>query len=150
MKIFLGADHNGFHLKEKIESYLAKQGYETEDVGGFELDPGDDFTDYAQMAVMKVLGEDEKNDPRAILVCGSGQGMAMAANRFKGIRAAVLWDAREAKSVRNDDDSNVLCLPARILDDEAELWKDTVDTWLKTPFAGATRFKRRIAEMDAF
>lgn len=150
MKIFLGADHRGYELKEKIEAYLAKQGYDLEDIGGDGTDNQDDFTDYAQMAVMKVLGEDDRTDPRAILICGSGQGMAMAANRFKGIRAAVLWDNYEAKTVRNDDDSNILCLPSRILDDDAELWKDVVDTWLTTPFAGAARFKRRIAEMDAF
>lgn len=97
---------------------------------------------------MRILGEDESADPRAILVCGGGQGMAMAANRFKGIRASVAWDSHEAKMTRNDIDSNVLCLPARVLDDDAELWKDIIDTWLATPFANAPRFRRRNREMD--
>jgi ribose 5-phosphate isomerase B len=148
MKIFLGADHQGYHLKEKIEAYLAKRGYEIEDVGANELDPSDDFPQFAQMAATKVLGEDEKDDPRAVLLCGGGQGMCMAANRFRGIRASVIWDSFEAKMTRNDNDSNVLCLPSRVLDDEAELWKDILDTWLTTPYANAPRFRRRNMELD--
>jgi ribose 5-phosphate isomerase B len=149
MKIYLGADHGGFYLKEKIEGYLAKRGLDFEDVGDKELNPEDDFPQFAQMAAIKVLGEEEKDDPRAILICTGGQGMAMAANRFRGIRAAVIWDSFEAKESRNDNDSNVLCLPSRVLDDDLELWKDIIDTWLTTPFAGATRYKRRNAELDA-
>ncbi|MBC7764661.1 RpiB/LacA/LacB family sugar-phosphate isomerase [Microbacteriaceae bacterium] len=149
MKIYLGADHGGFYLKEKIEGYLAKRGLEFEDVGDKELNPDDDFPQFAQMAAIKVLGEEEKNDPRAILICTGGQGMAMAANRFHGIRAAVIWDSFEARESRNDNDSNILCLPARVLDDDLELWKDVIDTWLTTPFANATRYKRRNAELDA-
>ncbi|MCA0228762.1 RpiB/LacA/LacB family sugar-phosphate isomerase [Candidatus Saccharibacteria bacterium] len=153
MKIFLGADHGGYYLKEKIAAYLSKHGYEWEDVGDKELDPQDDFPQFAQMAATKVLGEDEKTDPRAILICTGGQGMAMAANRFRGIRAAVIWDSFEAKESRNDNDSNVLCLPARVLDspgDDLEIWKDIIDTWIGTPFAGAARYARRNAELDKF
>ncbi len=148
MKVFLSADHQGYHLKEKVEAYLSKRKFDVEDIGAHELDPVDDFPQYAQMAVMKILGEDEKTDPRAILVCGGGQGMCMAANRFKGIRASVVWDSFEAKMTRNDNDSNVLCLPARLLDDEAALWQDIIDTWLKTPFANAPRYRRRNMELD--
>ncbi len=148
MKIFLGSDHNGYHLKEQLFAYLAKRGYDVQDVGGKELDLEDDFPQFAQMAALKVLGEDEKSDPRAILLCGGGQGMAMAANRFRGIRASVIWDEYEAKMTRNDNDSNVLCLPSRILEkDEAE-WKAILDTWLATPFASAPRYKRRNAQID--
>lgn len=150
MKIFLGADHQGYQLKEKIEAYLAKRNYSVEDIGAREIDPDDDFPQFAQMAATRVLGEDEKDDPRAILVCGGGQGMCMAANRFSGIRASVIWDSYEAKMTRNDNDSNVLCLPSRVLDDDAELWKDVIDTWLTTPFANAPRFRRRNAELDQF
>jgi len=153
MKIFLGADHGGFYLKEKVEAYLSKRGYEWEDVGGKTLDPGDDFPQFAQMAATRVLGEEEKADPRAILICTGGQGMAMAANRFSGIRAAVIWDKFEAHECRNDNNSNVLCLPARVLDapgDDLELWKSIIDEWLETPFAAAPRYIRRNAELDAF
>lgn len=148
MKLFIGSDHGGFLLKEKLEAYLSKRGVAWEDVGNKELDPHDDFPQFAQVAALKVLGEQDKDDPRAILICTGGQGMAMAANRFRGIRAAVIWDSFEARECRNDNDSNVLCLPARVLDDDAKLWKDVVDTWLSTPFAGAARYKRRNQDLD--
>lgn len=147
MNIYLGADHNGFALKEKVFAYLAKRKYEVVDVGDSELDPDDDFPEFAQMAALKVIGDDSK-DPRAILICGGGQGMCVAANRFKGIRASVVWDAQEARMARNDIDSNILCLPARVLEDDERLWQDIIDTWLKTPFANAARFKRRNAQLD--
>ena len=147
MKIYLGADHNGFALKEKVFAYLAKRDYEVEDVGDKEVDPADDFPEFAQLAALKVLGSDS-DDAKAILLCGGGQGMAMAANRFRGIRASVIWDAYEAKMTRNDNNSNVLCLPSRILDQEETLWQDIIDTWLKTPFADAPRYKRRNAQID--
>lgn len=153
MKIYLGADHGGFYLKEKLEAFLSKLDIPWESVGDSELDPKDDFPQFAQMAAIKVLGDDEKDDPRAILICTGGQGMAMAANRFRGIRAAVIWDAFEASECRNDNDSNVLCLPARIVDAPGQsdkLWKDIVETWIKTPFAGAARYKRRNAALDNF
>lgn len=148
MKIYLGADHNGFAMKEHVFAYLAKRGYTVEDVGDHELDPGDDFPEFAQMAALQVLGDDPKDDPRAILICGGGQGMCMAANRFRGIRASVIWDEYEAKMTRNDNDSNVLCLPSRILEDESTDWQNIIDTWLKTPFAAAPRYKRRNAQID--
>lgn len=148
MKLFLGADHGGFFLKEKVEAYLSKHDLAWEDVGDKELDPKDDFPEFAQMAALKVLGEDEKTDPRAILVCTGGQGMAMAANRFRGIRAAVVWDSFEAHECRNDNDSNVLCLPARVVENDEALWKGIIDTWLATPFAGAARYKRRNDQLD--
>ncbi|HPF30721.1 MAG TPA: RpiB/LacA/LacB family sugar-phosphate isomerase [Candidatus Saccharibacteria bacterium] len=147
MKIFLGSDHGGFNLKQKIFAYLAKHGYDVEDVSNKGLDPADDFPQFAQIAAIKLIGSTDP-DPRAILICTGGQGMAMAANRFKGIRAAVIWDAFEAKECRNDNDSNVLCLPARILQDNEDAWEGILETWLNTPFAGAVRFKRRNAQLD--
>jgi sugar-phosphate isomerase, RpiB/LacA/LacB family len=148
MKIFLGSDHNGFRLKEDVFNYLKKRGYEVFDVGDNELDPDDDFPQFAQAAAVRVLGEDIKNDPRAILICGGGQGMCMAANRFRGIRASVIWDSYEAKMTRNDNDSNILCLPARVLENNQKEWQYIIDTWLETPFAAAPRFKRRNAQID--
>lgn len=151
MKLFLGSDHGGYYLKEKLEAYLAKRGYDFEDVGDTELNPDDDFPQFAAQAAVRVLGEEEKDDPRAILICTGGQGMAIAANRFKGIRAVVVSSAQEAKESRDDNDANILCLPARLLDapgDDLQLWKDVVDTWLSTPFAGAARYKRRNHQLD--
>ncbi|HTJ73025.1 MAG TPA: RpiB/LacA/LacB family sugar-phosphate isomerase [Verrucomicrobiae bacterium] len=147
MKIFLGADHQGFAMKEQVFAYLVKRGYDVEDVGDKELDPSDDFPEFAQLAALKVLGSDDK-DPRGILLCGGGQGMCMAANRFRGIRASVIWDAYEARMTRNDNDSNVLCLSSRVLHNDEKEWKDILDTWLETPFASAPRYKRRNAQLD--
>lgn len=147
MKIFLGSDHNGFHLKEKVFAYLSKRQYDVEDLSGHELDPKDDYPEFAAAACIRILGE-ETTDPRAILICGSGQGMAMAANRFSGIRASVISDAHDAKMTRLDNDSNILCLPGKILDTEDVVWQDIVDTWLATPFSKATRHVRRIRQLD--
>jgi ribose 5-phosphate isomerase B len=147
MKIYLGSDHAGFHLKENVFAYLAKHNYEVESVGDEVLDPQDDFPEFAQAAALKVIGDEDK-DPRAILICSSGQGMAMTANRFRGIRASVIWDAYEAKMTRNDNDSNILCLPARVLQDEDKAWQGIIETWLNTPFAEAVRYKRRNAQID--
>lgn len=149
MNIYLGADHQGFYLKEKLFAYLAKHNYEVHDVGNEALDPNDDFPEFAQLAATQVIGDATK-DPRAILICGGGQGVAMAANRFRGIRAAVIWDAYEAKMTRFDNDSNILCLPARIVGNNDALWQGIVETWLNTQYAGAARFKRRNAQIDEF
>lgn len=145
MKIFIGADHNGFHLRNTLIKYLKQAGYSVEDEGDTELNPDDDFPVFAQKVVNGVLSSEDP-DARGILLCGSGQGMCMAANRFKGIRAALVWDRESAHASRNDDNSNVLCLPARVLEkDEANL---LVETWLNTPFAKAARFVRRLSELD--
>ncbi|MGB3023407.1 MAG: RpiB/LacA/LacB family sugar-phosphate isomerase [Candidatus Saccharimonadales bacterium] len=147
MKIYLGSDHGGFHLKEQVFAYLSKRGVSVEDVGDKELDPHDDFPEFAALACTKVIG-DPTETARAILLCTGGQGMAMAANRFRGIRAAVVWDSYEAKMTRNDNDSNVLCLPSRMLEDDTCEWKKIIDTWCDTPFASAERYRRRNRQLD--
>ena len=148
MRIYLGSDHAGFDLKEDVFAYLVKRNIDVVDVGSKTLDPDDDFPQFAQAAAIKVIGDDDP-DPRAILICGGGQGMAMAANRFRGIRASVIWDAEEARMTRNDNNCNVLCLPARVLQREDEsVWQDILDTWLHTEFADAPRYRRLNAELD--
>lgn len=145
MKIYIGADHQGFALKVGLIEFIRHLGHEVIDKGDGRLNPEDDFPQFAARVVSALLA-DNQSDGRGILICGSGQGMAMAANRFKGIRACVVWDVPEARMARNDDDANVLCLPARLLKTaEAD---QVVTTWLNTPFAGANRFKRRIKELD--
>lgn len=145
MKIYIGADHNGFEMRGKLAEYLRRLGYEVDDEGDSALNPEDDFPQFASR-VVAALKRDNEPDSRGILICGSGQGMCMTANRYKGIRASLCWDKTEARAARNDDDSNILCLPARyISQDDAE---SIAKTFLETAFAGATRFKRRIKEMD--
>jgi ribose 5-phosphate isomerase B len=145
MKIFVGADHNGLRLKRNLMEYLIRAGYDVQDDGNDDLDPNDDFPFFAKKVVTDILASGEL-DSRGILICGSGQGMNMAANRFRGIRSCLGYDRESVRSARNDDDSNILCLPARVLEkDEAKI---IVETWINTQFAAAPRFIRRIKELD--
>jgi ribose 5-phosphate isomerase B len=145
MKIYVGADHNGYHMRRELIDYLKREGYDVLDDGDKHLHPDDDFPVFAQKVVTDVLSSTDR-DPRGILLCGSGQGMVMAANRFNGIRAALGYDRESARSSRNDDDSNILCLPASNL--RSTVVYDIVSTWLKTTYAGAPRFIRRLKELD--
>lgn len=147
MKIFIGADHQGYRLKEQLESYLKRRGFSVHDEGAAAPDPEDDFPVFASRVVHAMRSSDDA-DPRGILLCGSGQGMAIAANRFRGIRAVVVADKEEARLARNDDDSNVLALPAHIFTSTPEKAYDIVDTWLKTPYERIARRERRLKELD--
>lgn len=145
MKVFLGADHNGFEYKRQLAEALKLAGHEVIDAGDKELKADDDYPQFAGAVAHELLAG---NDPeaRGILVCGSGQGMCIAANRFKGIRAALCWNQAEARAARNDDDCNILCLSSRYtsLDEAGSI----MATFLATPFAGAPRFSRRIKQLD--
>lgn len=145
MKIYIGADHNGIEMKATLERALLDAGYEVVDEGDWMLKPDDDFPQFAARVVTAMKASDDP-DPRGIMICGSGQGMCIAANRYKGIRASLVWSVEEARASRNDDDCNVLCLPSRyISSEEAE---KLTSVWLRTPFSGAARFKRRIKQLD--
>lgn len=145
MQVFIGADHAGFQLKSAVMVHLSKRGINVEDDGDRELDPDDDYPQFAYSVTTKVLGS-EDDDPRGILLCGSGQGMCIAANRVRAIRAALCWNQDTARETRNDNDSNVLCIPARALSEEEAL--RIIDVWLDTPFSGASRHARRIREVE--
>jgi ribose 5-phosphate isomerase B len=145
MTIYIGADHNGFDFKRELTQFLRDGGHTVVDGGNSELNAEDDFPEFAAQ-VVSLLKADKESGTRGILICGSGQGMCMAANRFKGIRASLCWSVEEARAARNDDDSNILCLPSRYL--SLEQIKPIVTAWLATPFAGASRFKRRIKALD--
>ncbi len=145
MKVYIGADHNGFDYKNQLAKALEQAGHEVVDEGGLSIDPNDDFPQFAGKVVNAMLGDVDK-EAKGILICGSGQGMVMAANRFKGIRASICWNLNEARSARNDDDSNILCLSSRYLSLEES--GTIMATFLATPFAGAPRFIRRIEQLD--
>lgn len=147
MKVYIGADHRGYELKTRLIEHLRRSGHEIVDVGDKQLDPDDDFPEFASRLANKLLS-DGSTDPRGILICGSGQGMAMAANRFKGIRAALSWNQDSARESRNDDNSNVLCLPANDLKESSA--EQIVETWLRTPFAAAPKYIRRLNQIDNF
>lgn len=139
MKIYLGADHGGFKLKEKIKTWLTEWGFEFEDLGAHSLVEGDDYPDYAFPVAKKVASEPGS---LGILACRSGQGECVAANKVKGARAGVAWSQESAQASRNDDDVNILCLAADHVG-MAEQQK-IIRVFLSTPFAAEERFKRRI------
>ncbi len=145
MKIYIGADHNGYVLKNSLVTYLCKVGYEVEDNGGEKLDREDDYPVFAARVAKDILTSADEQ-PMGILLCGSGQGMCMAANRFKGIRACLGYDRESIRSARNDDDANVLCLPARHLARDKSFV--LVETFLNTTFSHVGKYQRRIIEMD--
>ncbi len=145
MKVFVGADHNGFQLRNRIVAYLKRAGYDVVDNGDAKLDPEDDYPVFASR-VVHAMKTSADPDARGILICGSGQGMCMAANRYKDIRACMGYDRESIRASRNDDDANVLCLAARVLQkDEANM---LVETFLNVPFSRVGRYQRRIMEMD--
>lgn len=141
-KIYLGADHAGFKLKEAIEVYLEENNFVHQDMGNAKFVPEDDFVDFGKKVAQKVSTE---KDSLGILICGSGQGMCMVANRFKKVRAAIGFSVASAKRAKHDDDNNILCLPARSLTQEHAI--RIVRAWLNTDFSGFTRYKRRIKKL---
>jgi len=141
LRIAIGADHGGVELKKKIHAYLSGKGITISDLGTFTEDSVD-YPDFADAVCRQVLSH---NDDFGILICKSGIGMSIAANRFPHIRASLVDNEEDARMTRHHNDSNVLCLSAHRLD-EASAFK-IVDAWLETPFDGG-RHERRIEKMD--
>lgn len=145
MKVFLASDHAGFELKEALTSFLRERSYEVEDLGPATLDPDDDYPDYLMMLGRHVA---EEKGAMGVGIGKSGQGEAMAANRVKGVRAAVFYGGpgEIIKLSRQHNDANVLSLGAGFLSQEEA--KDAVMLWLTTPFSNDERHARRIAKLD--
>ncbi|MDP2638709.1 MAG: RpiB/LacA/LacB family sugar-phosphate isomerase [Candidatus Azambacteria bacterium] len=141
--IYIGADHRGYDLKEALKIYLQELSYVCEDLGAKELIPNDDYPDYA-LAVAQKVAEDLENN-RGILICGSGVGVDIVANKIKGIRSALCFDAKQARASRNDDNTNILSLPADFVSEN--LAKEIVKTWLETPFSSSEHYARRIEKI---
>jgi len=144
MKLAVAADHAGFPLKELIIEGLHKLGHETIDLGTTSTAPVD-YPDYAQAVARALL--DGRAD-RAVLVCGSGAGASVAANKFRGIRAATCHDSFSARQCVEDDDVNVLCLGARVIG--PNLAVELVGDYVNAKFSGAERHKRRLAKIAKF
>jgi ribose 5-phosphate isomerase B len=144
MKIFLGADHAGYELKNHLREYLHHSGHDVEDLGAKTLDADDDYPQYAYKVASQVLGG--ADDDLGVLICGSGQGMSMAANRVNGVRAALAWDETSAQAAKHDDNANVLVLPARFISQrQAEAM---VDAWLNAKFKADPKYQRRLDELE--
>lgn len=143
MKIALGSDHRGFELKRRIAALLEAKGHETIDVGC----AGTESCDYPEYAFAAAEMVADGRAQRAILVCGTGIGMSIAANKVKGVRAALCRTVQDAEMTRRHNDSNVLALPECAIDDP---WTDElVETWLATPFEGG-RHARRVDKIKEY
>ncbi len=149
MKIYLGTDHAGFELKEKLKPFLAELGHEVEDLGAFAYDKDDDYPDFIIPVAQKISENPDSDSFRGIILGGSGQGEAMVANRLKNVRAFEYYapsrgEVDIVKNSRSHNDSNIISLGARFLSEEEA--KDAIKTWLETPFSGDERHVRRIAK----
>jgi len=156
MLIYIGADHAGFELKEKLKPFLEELGYEVEDMGAHELNQEDDYPDF-----IKPVAKAVRDNPGSmgIILGGNGQGEAVVANRFESVRAVVYYGPASRTqtdssgnvsdiltSTRSHDDANILSLAARFLNEDEV--KRAVQMWLDTPFSDEERHKRRISKID--
>lgn len=144
MRIAVGADHGGYPLNERVISELQNAGHEVIDFGTHDGSVPDDYPDYA-----KLVGEAVQNGAAeiGILICGSGVGAAVAANKLKGIRAALCGDTYSGRQSREHDDCNILCLGARVVG--VELALEIVRAFVGARFSGEERHRRRLAKIDA-
>jgi ribose 5-phosphate isomerase B len=145
VKLVIASDHAGFALKEEVRAYLTRQGHEVLDLGAYKVDPQDDYPDFAER-----VGEAIKagEAPRGILICGSGVGVSIAANKIPGIRAAMCHDTYSAHQGVEHDDMNVLVIGARII--ASALAYELTDAFLEAKFLSSEeRFTRRFRKVLA-
>lgn len=141
--IYIGADHAGWELKEALEGYLTDKAYNVVDMGNQSLVKDDDYPRFGHAVAKRVVTDEGSH---GIVICGNAQGICIVANKVRGARAATGFDTQVAKSAREDDNSNILCLPGRhIALPEA---KKIVDMWLDTEFSGEERHVRRLKEIE--
>jgi ribose 5-phosphate isomerase B len=141
-KIALAADHAGFALKEKVREYLMQKGYEVEDLGPSSADRVD-YPDYAEPVAVRVA---QGKVPFGVLVCGTGLGMAITANKVPGVRATPCNDTISASMARAHNDANILTMGGRLIDGATA--QKILDTWFATPFEGG-RHQQRVEKIDA-
>jgi ribose 5-phosphate isomerase B len=139
----IASDHAGVEMKNRLVSELKKLGYEPNDIGAQNADAPDDYPDYAHPLAKEVSDGQAK---RGILLCGSGVGMDIVANRYPGVRAALAWEPEIGELSRKHNDSNVLVLPARFMSDDAAV--KTMKAWLDAKFEGG-RHERRVKKIDS-
>jgi ribose 5-phosphate isomerase B len=139
----IGADHGGFILKNKLVTYL-QGGYEVVDLGAYELDPDDDYPDIAKAVASAVASGQAE---RGIIICGSGVGACITANKLRGIRACLCHDTYSAHQGVEHDDMNVLCMGARVIGQELAI--ELATAFLKAKFSGETRHRRRLEKVLA-
>jgi ribose 5-phosphate isomerase B len=143
--IYIGSDHRGFALKGKIKQWLAERDIEFKDLGSDHYDPEDDYPDFAHLVAKKV---DEEEGSRGILICGSGVGMDIVANRYPKVRCGLGFSPLQIIEAREDDDINCLAIAADFTDEEEV--KEIIEAFLKTKFSGQERKKRRIKNIERY
>jgi len=142
MIIYIASDHRGFVAKEALKKYLIESAYNVRDLGNDHYDENDDYPSFAIDVAKKVSAD---FDNKGILLCVSGVGMDIVANKFKGIRSSLCFSPDQAYAARQDDDVNILSLPAEYVDEDG--LKKIVSTWLQTPFSNIEKHTRRLGEM---
>jgi ribose 5-phosphate isomerase B len=145
MNLAVASDHGGFPLKGGLIDVLRRLGHNVTDLGDDGTDPQDDYPDYAQAVAEEIRSGRAE---RAVLICGSGAGACVAANKFRGIRAAICHDSFSARQCVEDDNVNVLCLGARVIG--PQLAADLVRDYVSAKFSGAERHRRRVGKIAAF
>ena len=143
-RVALGADHAGFPMKTELLPWLQGQGYQVADLGAHAIDPADDYPDIAEAVAQAVVSDQAA---RGIVICGSGVGACVAANKVPGVRACLCHDIYSAHQGVEHDDMNLLCLGARVIG--VELAKDLADAFLKARFTGEERHRRRLEKVAA-
>lgn len=141
--LYIGADHRGYNLKEEIKKFLKEEDIKFDDVGNLKYDQNDDYPDFAKKVSIKIASN-IKN--KGILICGSGVGMSIAANKFEGIRAGLCLSGYMAKEAKQAIDINILCLSADLTDTATA--KSIVRQWLGAVFKKEDRYLRRIKKID--
>ena len=144
MRVAVGADHGGFPLKEEIKAHVLGLGHEPVDVGASEFDPHDDYPDLA-VAVASAVAEGRAE--RGVMICGSGVGAAIAANKIRGVRASVCHDTYSAHQGVEHDEMNVLCLGARVIGPEVA--REVATAFLSAHFIPEERYRRRLEKINA-
>ena len=143
-QVFVGADHRGYYLKEKIKKELRDSGWSVTDVGNQKYDTEDDYTDIAIELAEKVV----QNKALGILICGSGVGVCIAANKVIGARAGTVLNKQQARKAREDDDANILCLSADWIDEKLNM--KIVKEFLETVFSSEERHIRRLLKIKKY
>ena len=141
--LYLAADHAGFELKEKIKAHLAERGIDFEDMGAYAYNKDDDYPDFAYKAAVKLANGAPED--RAIVICGSGVGVAITANKVKGVYCAQVWSKKISQSVREHNTVNAIALGAHYISDKDAF--AAIDAFLSSPGATAERHKRRFGKV---
>jgi len=143
--IYLGADHRGYNLKKDLKKFLEQEKIKFQDLGNLEYDEEDDYPDFAKKVAEKIFSNSKKD--KGILICGTGIGMSIVANKFKQVRAGLCLSGYMAKRAVEEDDINILCLAADITDTGTS--EKIIKEWLKAKFKNEEPYKRRLNKIDA-